>query len=475
MLPSIASSSLIVLSLVSEAFAGSIHIPITARTEQIAKRTPADYGAIASNIRQKYGFTSSSEPVWAKKKRMERRAESAVSIINYGQDTSYFGTISIGTPGKQFNVVLDTGSSDLWVASSSCSSCGFSATTYDSSASSSFKASGTVSGASAQTTISYGSGAVAGTIVADSVSFGEFTVDSQTFLSVSQTTQGLLVGTMSGILGLAWPALASTQSTPFWKAASDAGQFDSQEFGFYLSRLRDQTRGGSSKSEGNGGVLTLGGVNQTLYTGDIEFTNLASSSFSQDETFWLLDMTSILVNGNTVTVPSSSALSAIDTGTTLIGGPSSVVQSFWSQVDGAQPSTDQSYQGFYTFPCSTTLSVSLSFGGKSWPIDSSDMNLGQLTVTGQTCLGALFDLEAGSSIVSGRGNPQWVVGDTFLKNVYSVYRQGPTPSVGFAQLSEAAGGGSASPGGSSSKNGATRSGVNFGVAVFSLVLAVLLV
>ena len=88
------------------------------------------------------------------------------------------------------------------------------------------------------------------------------------------------------------------------------------------------------------------------------------------------------------------------------------------------------------------------------------MNLG--TVSDGMCLGGIFDLGLGSSIGSGGGNPSWVVGDTFLvsrrvtfvlhgtdcaaqqKNVYSVFRANP-PSVGFAQLSSAAGGSGAFP------------------------------
>lgn len=48
------------------------------------------------------------------------------------------------------------------------------------------------------------------------------------------------------------------------------------------------------------------------------------------------------------------------------------------------------------------------------------------------CLGAFFDLtlSARSSTVI-----QWIIGDAFLKNVYSAYRYYPTPAVGFAQLS----------------------------------------
>ena len=41
----------------------------------------------------------------------------------------------------------------------------------------------------------------------------------------------------------------------------------------------------------------------------------------------------------------------------------------------------------------------------------------------------MFGLDLGS-----QGGPDWVIGDAFLKNVYSVFRFSPGPSIGFAQL-----------------------------------------
>lgn len=71
--------------------------------------------------------------------------------------------------------------------------------------------------------------------------------------------------------------------------------------------------------------------------------------------------------------------------------------------------------------CSTNVQVSFSFGGKSWPISTDDMNLG--TVGGGMCLGGIFDLGLGSNIGSGGGNPSWVVGDTFLVRTVALQLQ----------------------------------------------------
>ena len=71
----------------------------------------------------------------------------------------------------------------------------------------------------------------------------------------------------------------------------------------------------------------------------------------------------------------------------------------------------------------------MRFGSSSisWPISNADFLLMQ--VSGSSCVGGFFALDT-----SGTSAPAWIVGDTFLKNVYSVFRANPA-SVGFATLS----------------------------------------
>lgn len=73
------------------------------------------------------------------------------------------------------SVILDTGSSDLWVAAPECTECLKTTITFESNSSSSFVGSDTA------IKISYGSGEVAGTLSQDTVQMGGFSVPSQTF------------------------------------------------------------------------------------------------------------------------------------------------------------------------------------------------------------------------------------------------------------------------------------------------------
>ena len=85
------------------------------------------------------------------------RSQDADVVINDYNNAQYYGTVSLGTPGQPFSVIFDTGSADLWVASSACGwlSCGLHKR-YTSKASSTFVANGSAF------SIRYGSGPVSG-------------------------------------------------------------------------------------------------------------------------------------------------------------------------------------------------------------------------------------------------------------------------------------------------------------------------
>jgi cathepsin D len=79
----------------------------------------------------------------------------------------------------------------------------------------------------------------------------------------------------------------------------------------------------------SGAELTLGGLNSQLYTGNLTYVPVTQ------EGYWQVDMDSANVNGKSV-LGSISVI--IDSGTSLIVGLPDDVETFYSSVDGAEPS-----------------------------------------------------------------------------------------------------------------------------------------
>ena len=113
-------------------------------------------------------------------------------ILRDLQNAQYYGSLEVGTPPQEFQVVFDTGSSDLWIPAGSCklesSNCA-SKTTFDKSKSSTYAE--VAPGAKSAFSIQYGSGPVSGTYGVDVVTLADdYTSTGQTF-ALAEHTDGL--------------------------------------------------------------------------------------------------------------------------------------------------------------------------------------------------------------------------------------------------------------------------------------------
>ena len=134
--------------------------------------------------------------------------------------------------------------------------------------------------------IAYGTGNVTGGLAQDTVSMGGLVLDSQAFIVASSVSPGMVnAGQNSGLLGLALAPESQANRTPFWQNLMSSGKLLQPEIGLWLEH------GGGGP--GAGGVLTLGGTNSSLYTGDIEFHDVVSSGTVSETSWWTIKLTSM--------------------------------------------------------------------------------------------------------------------------------------------------------------------------------------
>ncbi|KAJ7049182.1 aspartic peptidase A1, partial [Mycena amicta] len=323
------------------------------------------------------------------------------------------------------NMVVDTGSSDVVVAGSRCE---FSGCPLTESQLYNFTQSSTMGNKSTEsTTIPFGEGTATGFIVADTVTLGAFSVSGIEFLEAEEIIDGPPAGQVSGLVGLGGAARSHLTAVPFWETLILRNSLPQPEFSIWLARVGSAP---PDRTSFPGGAFIFGGVNESLYAGDIEFLD----SGGAEAQFWTLNLTSLKSQNVPVDITGSSPIASIDTGIYGVLGPPAIVAAMYAHVPGANsPGND----GFWQFPCNTSVNVSVSFGGREWDITPADMNLGPTTPGSTICNGAILgqDVNFNGSTTQIR----WVFGVPFLRGVYSVFKQNPA-QIGFAQLSEAAGG-----------------------------------
>ncbi|KAH9948843.1 protease [Amylocystis lapponica] len=319
----------------------------------------------------------------------------SLPLTDQSNNVEWTGAVSVGTPAQKFVIDFDTGSSDFWIPSSSCSSCS-SHSTYDASSSSSSKQLSTGS-----FNISYEDGSTAaGDVYTDTVSVAGVSVTGQTVAAVTTESGQFQQSPEDGLMGLAFQAISSVNAVPYFFTAVSQKAVKQSVF--------------SVKLASSGAELYIGGTDSSLYSGDIEYHDLSSKTG-----YWQIGGASATVNGKSV---GSGFDTIIDTGTTLMYGPSDAVEKFYAGISGSQ----QGDQGTYTYPCDAKPTIEFSWGGNSWAISADSFNAGSSDSDSSQCMGALG--------VQDIGDNTWLLGDTFIRNVYVAFDAGNN-AVGFAKLS----------------------------------------
>lgn len=355
-------------------------------------------------------------------------------VYDYG-DFEYLGNITIGTPQQGFSVVLDTGSSNLWVPDSMCGvtvgkSCSSACIAqgslcplvceehccsiwskicaqkhrFSSSASSTYKANG------AKWHIQYGSGSSSGFLGEDTVRFGaegtnQLVVPNTTFGQALVLSPAFRGPEMDGILGLAFQRLAVGNVLPPLDNAWNQGLLDEPIFTVWLEH--------KGASEGvPGGQFTYGGLDNEHCESDIVYQPLSAALW------WMFTMKSMSLGTYRSNASSYQVIS--DTGTSFIGGPSNVMKSIASQL-GANYLAGLD---MFLSNCSGyTENLKIEIGDHTYEIEPINYIV---QVQPGLCALTMFTMD-------GMGfGPQFILGDPFIRSYCNIHDFGKK-RIGFAK------------------------------------------
>lgn len=329
----------------------------------------------------------------------------------------YVGQVSVGTPAQTFEVVYDTGSSNLWVPDSLCNnytespSCQYQ-NKYTNATSSTFQANCPLS--SCDLLLPYGSGTVVGELSVDTVTVGDLALPNTSFGRVFVEPGPLSewgAPIFDGILGLAYPIIAmpllSFLPGPFDEMMTRK-IVDQDLFSVYLSSTINDTTS----------FVAFGEVdvnNQpTHYTPPL--IEVPQDALQPALGYWCTSVLNINVDG-TPQKGTENVIGVIDTGTSLIAGPPDVVNPIIAQIN-------------VTTDCSNLASLpNISFTMDLGNSAKQDFVLTpqQYTVRipgggpagSDYCECGLFAFDAGEGLL-----PLWILGDPFIRTYFSVFNRG---------------------------------------------------
>lgn len=302
------------------------------------------------------------------------------------QDVAYTGVIGIGTPPREFTVIFDTGSSDLWVPSALCKVCGH-RNKYNSDSSSTFKRDG------GRFEITYMGGPVSGYLAEDTVTLGGYAVRNQTFAQITNPLglgTSYLGGGYDGVLGLGFDEISVANTvTPFHNLIQQQGKaLPEPVFAFYLG------------GEGAGlGELTVGGTDQSHYLGQLHWVPL-----EEPPGYWAVGLDRVHLGAQDS--QSKAHLAVMDSGASLIIGPKRDVDAIAEGLGATATNR------IYTVDCGkrkTMPTIEFVVDGQPYALNADDY----VIEDGPLCLLGLQGDEHMSA--------QWILGDVFLRKYYSAY------------------------------------------------------
>jgi len=332
------------------------------------------------------------------------------AITNY-MDAQYYGVIHIGTPPQSFQVIFDTGSSNLWVPSTKCKLSNIACllhSKYDSESSSSYVPNGE------EFAIQYGSGSLSGFTSYDTVEMAGVWVKDQAFAeAVEEPGVTFVAAKFDGILGLGYPTIAVNHMLPPINNMMAQSELNKGMFAFFLDRNKDDEAGGE---------LSIGGVDPDRYEGDFNWNAITRQAY------WQINMDAFSIQGTNVTACSQSngCQVIIDSGTSLLAVPSNLADEI-NHAIGAFKFAN----GEYIVPCrhvDTMPNIDFTLNGVVYTLEPEDYVMRVGAGGQEQCISGFMGMD-----IPPPAGPLWILGDVFMGKYYTAF-DFDNNRVGFATL-----------------------------------------
>ncbi|KAJ7618179.1 aspartic peptidase domain-containing protein [Mycena polygramma] len=422
------------------------HTSLAPRAKEAAVLPPAEFSVpFTAKTPRRKAKKNALASIRGKPTKKAPGAGGASTVVVDGSDfdEEYLTNVTIG--GQHFSLIIDTGSSDTWVAQKgfncfdldgnpvSSDTCAFGTAGFDTAASKTFQPFPNVS-----FNITYGDGEfLSGPVGFDTVAIGGLSVAHQE-IGVPTLTAWEGDGINTGLIGLAFPDLTSVYNTtdptkasganqlpysplflsavtqkkvaqPFFSIALDRGTFDQQENDPFDPSL---------------GFLSFGGIapvqtTKTAVTVPIEgysaTTGIPNNGPGSEFFFYTVDVEAYTFAGSNKVVTANNN-TILDTGTTLNFVPTDVAAAYNALF--TPPATLDEDFDLYVVACNATVpAFSVVIGGKSFTVDGRD----QILPAGTDDSGNIICITGTQDGGPDEAENIFILGDVFLHNVVSTF------------------------------------------------------
>jgi len=307
-------------------------------------------------------------------------------------DVVYVGEISVGTPPQTFDVIFDTGASNLWVPNGRAELVGGPAKHYyQHSDSSTFVKNcslvqeqfGLPTPSLSKLIAASAGGTASGHLSVDTVTIAGFEIPNFTFVEMTDVKSvNYEYSRWDGICGM---GLSSGLPALMGELAR-SGHISDQVFAFYL--------GNSPRA---GGQLVIGGVDPAHYSGEFFVAPLVQRDH------WRVALTGLKGNGEHIASTASSLI--LDSAAGAVAGPHAEVERMMASIGALYDDHD----GVYYSNCSVPNSVTFVIDGKGFDLAVQDFS--QFDQTSGSCVLFVTGLQ-------GADMDYWILGQPFMRRYY---------------------------------------------------------